>query len=75
MNEMLQDLVGQRVRVWSAGANQDEGWLEGYDYPWLRIRNNAGEVLCFPAHNVRLVKALERAAGDHHLSPAESGEE
>ena len=67
MNDMLKDLVGRRVEVFDArGTFHDRGTLVGFDDPWLRLENEAG-VLLFPVHNVRLVKLLERAAGDTNL--------
>ncbi|MFN3650480.1 MAG: hypothetical protein ACK47B_12955 [Armatimonadota bacterium] len=61
MNEALADLVGQKVRVYSTGASQgwtDDGVLEAWDHPWLRIRKNNGETLCLAVYSIRLIKAL-----------------
>jgi hypothetical protein len=61
-NEALSDLIGRRVRVYSIGGDDnhsDDGVLEIVDYPWLRIRIDDNWVMCFPIHNVRLVKPLE----------------
>ena len=74
MNEALESLIGHRVQVWSVGGSgqgfTDTGILDGFDDPWLRLRTNDGEVLCFPVHNVRLVKLLDRGAGDAHVTIA-----
>jgi hypothetical protein len=59
MNEIMRDLIGQRVEVWSVGtdmAYHDTGTLEAFEYPWIRLRSDSDEVMCFPVHNVRLVK-------------------
>ena len=62
-NRAIYDLLGLRVSVWSnpTGSSEceDVGVLEDYDFPWVRIRKGAAEVLCFSIYNVRLVKALE----------------
>jgi hypothetical protein len=62
-NEALADLIGNRVRVWALAGNDcssDEGILEVYDDPWVRIRTDAGEILCFPVHMIRLLKLTRR---------------
>jgi hypothetical protein len=59
MNEAIKELIGQRVEVWSVGTDtpyHDTGVLEAFDYPWIRILGDANEVMCFPVHNVRLLK-------------------
>ena len=74
MNEMLRDLVGQKAKVWSQAGTQlytDEGTLQGFDYPWLRLRKDDGEVLCFSIYHVRLLKPLARSGDDNHLLPVE----
>lgn len=61
MSEVLRDLVGRRVKVWtlySSGEHTDEGTLDKADDAWLRIRKNSGELFCFSAANVRLVKVV-----------------
>jgi hypothetical protein len=69
MNEAIEDLLGNRVRVFSNGAaNADEGILESFEYPWVRIRTKDDTILCFPVHNIRLLKLVER------LLPYEPGE-
>jgi hypothetical protein len=63
MNDALRDLIGQRVKVWSGEGQTsytDEGVLEAFVDPWIRLRNDQNELLCFPVYNVRLVKRLAR---------------
>lgn len=60
MNELLQELVGQRVRVYSTAGNSgygDEGILEAFDGQWLRLRRD-GETLFFCVYNIRLLKPV-----------------
>ncbi len=58
MNQMLRDLIGQRVEVWDAqNTFHDRGMLVGYEEPWVRLENEDG-VLCFPVYNIRLLKLL-----------------
>ena len=62
-NEALGELIGHRVEVRShsgEGDAADEGVLESFDYPWLCLRKGKDEILCFPVHNIRLVKLLKR---------------
>jgi hypothetical protein len=62
MNEAIYELIGNEVEVRSNTGDDDcldSGILEAFDYPWLRIRTAKKEVLCFPVHNVRLVKLLK----------------
>lgn len=59
MNEVLHDLVGQEVSVYSEsrqGEYHDVGILESFDAAWIRIRKG-DEIFCFSVYNVRLVKA------------------
>jgi hypothetical protein len=60
-NRAIGPFVGKEVKVWSQEGDTrftDEGVLEAFDHPWLRLRTHAGEVLCFSVHNIRLVKLL-----------------
>ena len=67
MNEVLRDLIGQRVEVWDArGTFRDRGTLVAFDDPWVRLEAD-GEVLCFPVQNVRLLKLLSHS--DTHVAP------
>ena len=62
-NEALEGLIGKRVVIHSNTGDdneRDEGILEAFDYPWVRLNKGKGEILCFPVHNVRLIKLLER---------------
>lgn len=78
VNEALSELIGHQVdvrsRVWNGEAS-DEGILEAYDYPWIRLRKGKDELLCFPVHNIRFVKMLKRFAppgpGDILLRPSD----
>ena len=57
--DILQGLLGQRVRVESTTGDArftDDGKLEAYEYPWVRLRKDGGEVLCFPVYHIRLIK-------------------
>jgi hypothetical protein len=70
MNDAIERLVGQQVQVWSNSAGQgftDAGILVSFDYPWLVIRADSGELFCFPVHNVRLMKG-RAPRGDTHLA-------
>ncbi len=73
LNAALDDLLGKKVRVWSNSGDDkhtDDGILEVFDYPWLRIRLDENSVMCFPVHNVRLVTCLEPAKA-RYPSPSE----
>ena len=62
LNRVIMDLLGVKVSVRSILGNgdaEDIGILEEYDHPWVRLRTTDREVLCFPVHNIRLVKNLE----------------
>ncbi len=73
MEELLTDLIGQRVSVWSGYQDRkDTGVLEGFESPWLRLRADDGDLLCFSMYSVRLVKGRMKSEGDHHLSPVEA---
>jgi hypothetical protein len=75
-------MVGVKVAVRSnpTGSSdcEDVGILEDFDYPWVRLRKSKTEVICFPVHNIRLVKNLEPLkkvtvpAQEALLRPAES---
>lgn len=59
MNEAIQPLLGQLVKITSLGPQThfvDTGILEVYDYPWVRLRKSTGETLCFPVYNIRLIE-------------------
>ena len=69
MSETLQQLIGQRVQVWTNGAQQgftDTGTLVAFEDPWL-VLSADGEVLCFPLHNIRLIKVLGKRLDAHVL--------
>lgn len=60
----LADLVGQPVEVTSMEGQDryvDTGTLETYAYPWVRLRKKNGELLCFPVHNIRIIKHISRS--------------
>ena len=65
--DSLDDLIGNRVEVRSVGESDaiDEGVVEGYQHPWLRLRNARGELLYIPIYRIRLIKLLKQ------LRPAE----
>ena len=70
MNEAIEDLLGNKVRVFSINVpNGDEGVLESFEYPWVRIRSKDDNILCFPVHNIRLLKLVERL---HPYEPRET---
>lgn len=59
MEELLKDLVGTRVQVWSGvgdSEHSDLGLLEACNERWCRLRESEDVVLCFPIANIRLVK-------------------
>ncbi len=60
MNTLLQELIGQTVKVYSEhgqGEASDVGVLQAVDDHWLRLDTDAG-VIYFCLHRVRLVKAV-----------------
>jgi hypothetical protein len=62
MNEALFELIGNEVEVRSNSGDDDccdYGLLEAFDYPWIRIRKSEKDVLCFPVHNIRLIKVTK----------------
>jgi hypothetical protein len=65
MNEALADLVGRRIKVWQGGRESyyytEEGTLEAYDHPWLRLRGDTGEVVCLCAYSIRMLRPAEVA--------------
>ena len=61
MRFLLEELIGQRVKVWTEFAkaeHTDEGTLEGFDGVCLKLGKDNGETLYFSLFNVRLVKPL-----------------
>lgn len=59
MRYLLEDYIGQDVRIWSevGGAeSSDVGKLEGFDGVCVRLRKYTGEILIFSIYNVRLIK-------------------
>jgi hypothetical protein len=59
---LLEELLGNRVVVYSRGADDDssdEGILDAYEYPWIKLRKNK-DVLCFPVFQIRLIKLVKR---------------
>jgi len=59
----LADLIGQLIEVTSMEGQDryvDAGTLESYGYPWVRLRKKNGELLCFPVHNIRIMKHISR---------------
>jgi hypothetical protein len=60
MNDMLKELVGRRVAIWSGGSQgyKDEGTVEKADGIWIRLREK-NEVKYFSVHGVRLIKVLD----------------
>jgi hypothetical protein len=68
MNAALEGLIGRSIRVWSGDQGLwDEGVLEVFDPPWLRMRKSDGEILCFSACRIRLIKLLDKEPEDHHV--------
>lgn len=80
LNRAIEDMAGVKVAVRSnpTGSSdcEDTGILEDFDYPWVRLRKGRNEVICFPVHNIRLMKNLEPLkkvsvpAGESLLRPA-----
>src|SRR5262245_40759078 len=61
-NSGLDELIGSLVEVRTNGADNnhtDKGVLLGFEYPWLTLDSN-GDTLCFPIHNIRLVKLVKK---------------
>ncbi len=61
MRELMEQIVGQRVRVWSRAGDAsyaDDGVLEGIDSLWICLRSDEDERLYFPISNVRLMKVV-----------------
>lgn len=61
MNETLRNEIGQKVRIWSVSGESehvDEGTLEGFDDPFIRLRKGT-ESLLFSVHRVRLMKLVD----------------
>ncbi len=60
-NLALRDFIGEYVEIrsqYGQSEGTDRGILEAYDYPFLRLRKDSGDVFCFPVQNVRIVKLL-----------------
>lgn len=61
MRFLMEELVGQRVKVWTEWGeteHTDEGTLEGFDGICLKLRKNNRETLYLTMFKVRLVKPL-----------------
>ncbi len=61
MNETLRNEIGKTVRIWSVSGESevsDEGTLEGFDDPFIRLRKGS-ELLLFPVHRIRLMKLVD----------------
>jgi len=59
MEELLKDLIGTQVDLWSNAGNSehvDHGLLEACNERWCVLRESGDALLCFPINNVRLVK-------------------
>jgi hypothetical protein len=59
----LAELIGQPVEVTSMEGQDryvDVGTLESYAYPWVQLRKKNGELLCFPVHNIRIIKYINK---------------
>jgi len=60
MNEALSGFLGNRVKVWTRGSGDyyytDEGVLEAFDHPWLRLREDTGRIVCVPAYAIRQIR-------------------
>lgn len=68
-NEVLSDLEGRRVKVWSTGPGMDssfvdEGVLEAYDDPWVRLRASNGQLLYLSSHTIRVVREAEAVSSE-----------
>jgi hypothetical protein len=62
MNQALEELIGNEVEIRSNSGDDDccdYGVLEAFDYPWVKVRKSEREILCFPVHNIRLVKVTK----------------
>lgn len=63
MNEAIAEMIGNEVAIWSNAVGRDymdQGILLAYDDPWVKIRKEEGDILCFCVYNVRIVKLLRR---------------
>ena len=62
--DLLRDLVGRRVAVWSMGSQadpRDEGLLEAFDGAVFVLRTAGGDRLYFSLYGCRLIKPLDGA--------------
>jgi hypothetical protein len=56
--ELLRELVGLTVVVFSGESNKDKGVLEAYDPHWIKLRSE-NDTLYLQRTQVRLVKAVD----------------
>lgn len=62
-NQVLADLIGARVEIWTIGGDDDHydtGILEAIEMPWLRLNMGRDRLFVFPIYNIRLIKVLDR---------------
>lgn len=62
-NQILADLIGARVEVWTVGGDDDHydsGTLEAVELPWVRLNVGRDKIMIFSVYQIRLIKLLER---------------
>jgi hypothetical protein len=57
VNEAVQPLIGQAVKVEADGPGLVRGTLEAYDHPWLRLRTEKDKILCVPIYRLLYVES------------------
>ncbi len=58
MTNVLEELLGKTITVWSESNIKDEGKLLAFDDRWIKIEKPYGEVLYLVITNLRLLKPL-----------------
>ena len=61
MNELINSLIGKHVQVDSVSGDTrytDNGVLNAYEHPWLKVTKDGGDVLYFCAYRIRIVKEI-----------------
>ena len=51
--------VAMLAQIGVVGNPRDKGTLEAYEYPWLRLRRDNGEVIMLMVHGIWFVKIVE----------------
>jgi hypothetical protein len=77
MNEVIDKLVGQHVKVWQVGTENyyytEEGLLEAYDHPWLQLQSDTGDLLCLSAYAIRMIRPRPAAEEAETVFPQSTG--